>query len=77
MPGISKKRESIDHKIHLMDLLLLIEDIYVAVKIIFYNDYDNFIANTKEIEFLNKLKKRDNIVEILGYATERKDNHFF
>ena len=35
------------------------------------------MSNTKEIEFLNKLKKRENIVKILGYATERKDNHFF
>ena len=33
--------------------------------------------NTKEIEFFNKLKKRDYIVDILGYATERKDDHFF
>ena len=43
----------------------------MAVKILFYNDYDNFITKTKEIEYLNKLKKRDNIVQILGYATER------
>ena len=25
---------------------------------------------------MNKLKKCDNIVWILGYATERKENHF-
>ena len=43
----------------------------MAVKILLYNDYDNFIKNTKEIEYLNKLKKRDNIIKILGYATER------
>ena len=40
----------------------ILEDKNVAVKILFYNDYDNFIRNTKEIEYLNKLKKRDNIV---------------
>ena len=45
-----------------MDLFRLIEDIYVSVKILFYNDYDNFLSNAKEIEFLNKLKKRNNIV---------------
>ena len=33
--------------------------------------------NTREIEFLNKLKKQPNIVQILWYAEERKDNHFF
>ena len=43
----------------------------MAVKILLYNDYDNFIKNTKEIEYLNKLKKRDNIIKILGYATDR------
>ena len=43
----------------------------MAVKILFFNDYDNFITNTKEIEYLNKLKKRDNIVQIFGNATER------
>ena len=35
------------------------------------------MSNTKEIEFLNKLKKRDNIIQILGYTTEYKDTHFF
>ena len=40
----------------------ILEDKNVAVKILLYNDYDNFITNTKEIEYLNKLKKRDNIV---------------
>ena len=40
----------------------ILEDKNVAVKILLYNDYDNFIKNTKEIEYLNKLKKRDNIV---------------
>ena len=39
-----------------------LEDKYVSVKILFYNDLDNFLANTKEIEFLNKLKKLPNIV---------------
>ena len=34
----------------------------MAVKILLYNDYDNFIINTMEIEYLNKLKNRDNIV---------------
>ena len=40
----------------------LLEDNNVTVKILLYNDLNNFLANTKEIEFLNKLKKRDNIV---------------
>ena len=40
----------------------LLEDKDVAVKILIYNDYDNFMSNTKEIEFLNKLKKQENIV---------------
>ena len=33
----------------------ILEDKNVAVKILLYNDYDNFIINSEEIEYLNKL----------------------
>ena len=48
-----------------------LEDKNLAVKIIFFNNHDNFITNNEEIEFFDKLKKCDNIVLILAYAEER------
>ena len=61
---VCPKREIIDRSRHSSVWIYndILEDKNVAVKILFYNDYDNFITKTNEIEYLNKLKKRDNIV---------------